>query len=213
MPPGEPSHPGRIQKAASFLLWLLKDQWFVLGLALVIVVASQVQVPASQQEVKATIISYLSPAVIFFVTGCTLSTRSLINNYARWKVNLFVQCHCFLVTSSLGFAVVYAVATNKQFMDPWLLIGLIISASLPTTIASNVVMTRQAKGNTALTVVQTTIGNSLVSYSCCEILNSHIHAGLFNLNHLSSAIPPVESNVTGNCTRFYVCQSRLNCTT
>lgn len=44
-------------------------------------------------------------------------------------------------------------------MDAGLLEGLIFFSCVATTISSNVVMTRQAHGNQALTVVQTTIGN------------------------------------------------------
>lgn len=57
------------------------------------------------------------------------------------------------------FGVVSLTALNKQFMDSGLLIGLVFFSCVPTTIASNVVMTGQAKGNTELTVVQTSIGN------------------------------------------------------
>ena len=44
-------------------------------------------------------------------------------------------------------------------MDPWLLIGMIFNGCQPTAMASNVQFTRQAGGTTALTVVETTIGN------------------------------------------------------
>ena len=44
-------------------------------------------------------------------------------------------------------------------MDPGLLVGLIFLGCVATTMSSNVVMTRQAHGNSALTVVQTTLGN------------------------------------------------------
>jgi solute carrier family 10 (sodium/bile acid cotransporter), member 7 len=63
------------------------------------------------------------------------------------------------MTSLVVFALVSAVATNHAFLDPGLLVGLIFFSCVATTISSNVVMTRQAHGNTALTVVQTTIGN------------------------------------------------------
>lgn len=155
----EEVQPPRWRRACSSIVWFLKDQWFIVALALVIVIASQVQVPRSQQEIKETAVSYLSVAVVFLATGCTLPTHMLLENYQRWKLHLFVQGECFLVTSALGYAVVAATATNKHFMDPWLLIGLIINGCLPTTLASNVVMTKQAGGNQALTVVQTTIGN------------------------------------------------------
>lgn len=147
--------------ALGYVLWFMKDQWFVFALALVIIVSSQVQVPESQQKIKQTIVSYLSVAVVFFATGCTLPTRILLDNYQRWKNHVFVQVECFLVTSALAFAVVRATATDRHFMDPWLLIGLIYNGCLPTTLASNVVMTKQAGGNQALTVVETTIGNFL----------------------------------------------------
>jgi sodium/bile acid cotransporter 7 len=166
-----------IRTISSFLLWLLKDQWFVLALGLVILIASQVQVPASHQAVKETAVSYLTVGLIFFVTGCTLPTRVLIENYSRWKLHIFVQAGCFLVTSSLAFAVVSAAASNPHFMDPWLLIGLIMNGCLPTTIASNVVMTKQAHGNQALTVVQTTIGNFLAVFLSPILVRMYLTAG------------------------------------
>ena len=39
---------------------ILKDQWFLLGMVLVIIVSSQIQVPENQQAVKQVAISYLS---------------------------------------------------------------------------------------------------------------------------------------------------------
>ena len=63
------------------------------------------------------------------------------------------------MTSAVVFGLVSAVATNHNFMDPGLLVGLIFLSCVATTISSNVVMTRQAHGNQALTVVQTTVGN------------------------------------------------------
>jgi sodium/bile acid cotransporter 7 len=88
----------------------------------------------------------------------------LIENYARWRIHLFATLQCFLMTSATVFAIVTACATNKDFMDPALLVGLIIWSCLPTTISSNVVMTRQAHGNQALTVVETTIGNFIAPF-------------------------------------------------
>lgn len=42
------------------IVWFLKDQWFLFGIAVVVIVASQVQVPAQHQEAKQVIVSYLS---------------------------------------------------------------------------------------------------------------------------------------------------------
>jgi hypothetical protein len=143
------------------ILTTLQDQWFLVGIGVVITIASQVQVPQEHQKLKETLTTYLSVSIIFFITGCTLDTHVLIQNYSRWKVHLFVQGQCFLMTSAIAFGVVSATATKKDFIDPGLLVGLIFFGCVATTMSSNVVMTRQAHGNSALTVVQTTLGNFL----------------------------------------------------
>jgi solute carrier family 10 (sodium/bile acid cotransporter), member 7 len=98
-------------------------------------------------------------SIVFFVAGCTIDTRILIDNYAKWKHHLFIQIQSFLMVSALAYAVVRLAALNTSFMDPWLLIGMIFNGCQPTAMASNVVFTRQGHGLTALTVVETTIGN------------------------------------------------------
>jgi sodium/bile acid cotransporter 7 len=139
----------------------LLGQWFLIGIGIVILIASQVQAPVRSQDLIETAISYLCVTLIFLITGCTLSTRALIQNYGRWKVHLFVQIQCFLLTSASVYAVVSLCATSPAFMDEALLIGLLLMGCVPTTISSNVVMTRNARGNDALTVVESTIGNFL----------------------------------------------------
>ena len=141
--------------------WFLVDQWFLLALGCLILIASQVQVPVSQQGKKEIVVTYLCVAVIFITTGCTLPTWVLMQNYSRWKIHLFVQMQSFLMTSAVVYGVVSLCATNRNFMDPGLLVGMIFTGCVPTTISSNIVMTRQAHGNTALTVVQSTLGNLL----------------------------------------------------
>lgn len=145
----------------SSVKWFLIDQWFLLALGCLVLLSSQVQVPASQQGKKEIVVTYLCVAVIFFVTGCTLPTQVLMQNYSRWKIHLFVQIQSFLMTSAVTYGVVSLCATNQNFMDPGLLVGMIFTGCVPTTISSNIVMTRQAHGNTALTVVQSTLGNLL----------------------------------------------------
>ena len=155
-----PSEP-KWRRHLSAVKWFLIDQWFLLALGCLVLVASQVQVPASQQDEKEIAVTYLCVAVIFTVTGCTLPTRVLMQNYSRWKIHLFVQIQSFLLTSAIIYGVVCLCATNQNFMDPGLLVGMIFTGCVPTTISSNIVMTRQAHGNTALTVVQSTLGNLL----------------------------------------------------
>ena len=149
------------RRAFAGIRWYILDQWFMVGICCLVLLSSQVQVPASQQSKKELVCTYLCVAVIFIVTGCTLPTRALLENYSRWKLHLFVQSQTFLMTSAVVYAIVSICATNPRFMDPALLVGMIFTGCVPTTISSNVVMTRQAHGNTALTVVQSTLGNFL----------------------------------------------------
>ena len=105
----------RRQKMVDMLKWFLKDQWFLIAMGIIILISSQVQVPDAQQRVKRTIITYLSVSVIFFCNGCMLDTKILIENYMRWKLHVFVQLQCYLVTSAATFAIVSLAATNPDF--------------------------------------------------------------------------------------------------
>ena len=185
-PLGEVAQPGQSKlenesvKATcitQWALWFIKDQWFLLAMSAIILISSQIQVLASEQRIKRTAVTYLSVSVIFFINGCTLPTRLLIENYMRWKLHLFVQLQCYLVCSAATFAIVSVCATNPSFMDPWLLIGFLFVGSAPTTMSSNVVMTRQAHGNTALTVVQSVIGQFLCPFLSPVIVQMYLSSG------------------------------------
>ncbi|KAF2663091.1 sodium bile acid symporter family protein [Microthyrium microscopicum] len=143
------------------IIRFMQDQWFLITLVILVVISSQHQVPVEHQKTKSTLVSYICVSVIFFLTGCTLKTQILIENYSRWKIHLFVQLQSFFMTSLVMFAIVSMAASNKDFMDPGLLVGMILTGCVATTISSNVVMTGDAHGNQALTVVQSTIGNVL----------------------------------------------------
>ena len=49
-----------VRRTLDFAWFLLKDQWFLVGIAIVTIIASQVQVPMEQQNVKQVVVSYLS---------------------------------------------------------------------------------------------------------------------------------------------------------
>ena len=177
----------RLHRYAKTALWLLTDQWFLLAMGIVIIIASQVQVPAAHQAKKETVVTYLSVSIVFFITGCTLPTRVLIENYSKWKIHLFVQIQSFLMTSAIIFGIVSACATSRTFMDPGLLVGMIVGGCLPTTISSNVVMTRQAHGNQALTVVETTIGNFIGPFVSPVLVEMYISTGAWYTQSFASS--------------------------
>ena len=169
--------PSKAKKWLGLAKWFLMDQWFLIALGLLILIASQVQVPLPQQKTKEVVVTYLCVAVIFFITGCTLPTKVLLQNYTRWKLHLFCQIQSFLLTSAIIFAVVSLCALNRKFMDAGLLVGMIFTGCVPTTISSNVIMTKQANGNQALTVVESTIGNLLGPFITPPLLLMYVSTG------------------------------------
>ena len=120
----------RWRRVISTIQWLAFDQWFLFALGLLILISSQFQVSAAHQGKKETVITYLCVSIIFFITGCALPSKTLLDNYARWKIHLFVQIQSFLMTSALVYGVVSLCATNTNFMDPGLLVGLIFMVSI-----------------------------------------------------------------------------------
>ena len=180
----------------SGIQWFIIDQWFLIGMCCLVLISSQVQVPAPHQQKKELVCTYLCVAVIFIVTGCTLPTKVLLENYGRWKLHLFVQSQTFLMTSAVAYAVVSICATNPRFLDPALLVGMIFTGCVPTTISSNVVMTRQAHGNTALTVVQSTLGNFLGPFISPLLIIMYTSSGAW----YTTVLPPTS---TGEFSEIY----------
>jgi solute carrier family 10 (sodium/bile acid cotransporter), member 7 len=133
LPETKKSFPRRVVR-------FMQDQWFLITLGILIAISSQHQVPKEHQKTKSLVVTYLCVSIIFFLTGCTLKTQTLIDNYSRWKLHLFVQVQSFFMTSIIMFGIVSAAATNRNFMDPGLLIGMIMTGCVATTISSNVVM-------------------------------------------------------------------------
>lgn len=176
----------KFTKVFDAVRWFLLDQWFLVAFGLLVMISSQVQVPQGQQHIKRVAISYLSVSIIFFINGCTLSTRLLVENWLRWRVHLFVQLQSFLVTSAVTFGIVSLCATNPNFMDPWLLIGLLFVGSAPTTMSSNVVMTRQAHGNAALTTIQSVIGQFLCPFLTPLLLQMYMSSDAWYTKILSN---------------------------
>ena len=174
--PSDPREP-RWQCYLSACRWFIFDQWFLVALGCLILISSQVQVPASRQSKKELGVTYLCVAVIFLVTGCTLPTHVLWDNYGRWKIHLFVQVQSFLLTSVIVYAVVSICAMNPHFMDAGLLVGMIFAGCVPTTISSNVLMTGQAHGNQALAVVQSTLGNFLGPFMTPLLIEMYTASG------------------------------------
>ncbi|KAI1340941.1 sodium bile acid symporter family protein [Xylariaceae sp. FL0016] len=141
--------------------WFAKDQWVILSLFCLIIVASLVQVPKSHQAIKSEVVQNVTIATIFFVNGCTISPRDFLSNLGHWKQHIFIQTLCFLMTSAIALGIVAAAATNEAFVDPALLNGIVLLGCLPTAFSFTTLMAKKANGNAALTVAESVIGSIL----------------------------------------------------
>ena len=147
-----------VKRIGGFLL----DQWLLLSMGLVVLLAyffPNVGKHGGYIRSEYTV-TYGAVALIFFTSGLTLPFDKLVKHAKNLRLHIIVQTTSFLLTSAVFFAIAWA-ASSSSAIETSTLVGFIATGALPTTINSNVVMTRQAGGDVAATMVSVTIGNFL----------------------------------------------------
>ncbi|KAJ3308210.1 hypothetical protein HDU76_004071, partial [Blyttiomyces sp. JEL0837] len=102
-------------------------------------------------------VSYIAVMLIFIISGMSLKTKVLLQSLANWKMHLIIQGISLGITPAIGLAVGRLLGLTS--FDSTLIKGLIIACSTPTTISSNVLMTKQANGDEAGALTNAVIGN------------------------------------------------------
>ncbi|WVR03774.1 hypothetical protein IAU60_000769 [Kwoniella sp. DSM 27419] len=169
-------------KVFGFLL----DNWFLIGIGVCIVLAWRFPHVAAEGGVIRSeySIKYGAIALIFLITGLTLSTRSLYHQLRNWRLHLFTQLFSFLFFPAIVFAIVniiHAAQSDRageeggSGIDKYVLAGMVVMSVMPTTVASNISMTRSAGGSTEAATMQVCIGNLLGTFFTpllCELFFS-----------------------------------------
>ncbi|GMG39184.1 unnamed protein product [Ambrosiozyma monospora] len=159
--------PPFTQRLGKFLWAVWMQYWFYILLAIFIVIARFAPNFARQGGLirGEYTIGYLAVAIIFFGSGLSMKTKDLLVNMGHWRAHLTVIVLQFLVTSAImyGFCCAIMKAHNGKISE-WMLVGIIVTACCPTTVSSNVVMTRKADGNVLLTLCEVFIGNLLGAF-------------------------------------------------
>jgi predicted Na+-dependent transporter len=101
------------------------------------------------------IVTYLLCVASIFITGCTLSTKALVENCSRWSLHIFAQGKYFLIAL---FSIMSTTAT-QFYGSGGLLIGLVLTSCVLIMISSNISSQEGPYGNDALMVVQFTTGD------------------------------------------------------
>lgn len=161
-----------------YKIWLfLLAQWFFIILGVFVALAHSYPNFAKQGGTLRAeyVINYGAVAVIFLISGLSMASKDLLKNIGHWRAHFTVLSGLFLITSAIMFGIITGVkASHDKEIDDWLLVGLIVTHSCPTTVSSNVVMTKQAHGNDILTLCEVFIGNVLGAFITPAIVQMYM---------------------------------------
>jgi len=155
--------PSRATKFKTFIKKFIKQYWFLMGLAIVIVLAWRFPGVAKTDGVIQAewSIKWGAVIVIFLISGLSLRTRILAKTIMRVRLHLLIQCISLILIPFTVYGIALLFATVNLPINSMLLLGLVIAGCTPTTVSSNVVMTKNAKGNEASALMNAALGNVL----------------------------------------------------
>lgn len=157
--------PGRWQIILKGVLMLILRQWLLIGIGVACVLAYFFPNVAKHGGVIRSEYSVLYGviAIIFLISGLSIPRQKLFKQFLNWRLHIVVQVISFLFIPALVLAVVHAILAGDPHghIDRAVLAGYILTACIPTTIASNVVMTRAAGGDDAAALVEVLLANVL----------------------------------------------------
>ncbi|KAI8375577.1 SBF-like CPA transporter family-domain-containing protein [Blakeslea trispora] len=150
--------------SAKRILWgLFLKYWFLLGLAIAIILAIFFpNVARKGGYIRAEwTIKWGAVIIIFLISGLSLRTKILAQTILRVRLHLLIQIINLVIIPFTVFGLVLLFFKLHMNINSLLLVGVVIAASTPTTVSSNVVMTKNANGNEASALMNAALGNVL----------------------------------------------------
>lgn len=109
-----------------------------------------------QQVEDFRVVQTINVCTIFFISGLTLKTADIMAAVKAYVGFIYGLIAILIITPCIGFAMNEIPFSTKEFN-----VGLIVFASVPTTLTSGVTLVGQARGNTALALMMTVTSNML----------------------------------------------------
>lgn len=159
----EAPKPSKAARFKKFAKTFFKQYWFLMGLAIVIVLAWRFPGVAKKDGVihSEWSIKWGAVIVIFLISGLSLRTHILAQTIMRVRLHFMIQVISLVIIPFTVYGVALFFAAVKLPINHMLLLGLVIAGCTPTTVSSNVVMTKNAKGNEASALMNAALGNVL----------------------------------------------------
>lgn len=152
------SFPSAVRKPAmSFASRLKRSGFDTYMLLLAGTIALAWVLPAS--GIGAEIVSwiaYFAVALLFFIYGAKLDTASVVAGMANWRLQALVFGTTYLLFPLFGLGLSMALT---PWLDPFIALGLLFLAVLPSTVQSSIAFTSMAQGNVPAAVCAASLSN------------------------------------------------------
>jgi sodium/bile acid cotransporter 7 len=134
-----------------------KPDWFMPAMAVVTFLAWAFPEPgAAGGWMQPALLTKAGVALLFFLHGVALSFAALRAGALNWPLHVMIQSCTYLLFPLLGLAI-NALLGNR--VAPEIKLGLFFLCALPSTVATSVAMTAEARGNVAGAVFNATLSS------------------------------------------------------
>ncbi|KAI7861696.1 putative sodium bile acid cotransporter [Spinellus fusiger] len=153
----------QLNTSISVVQSLFYKYWFILGLGITLVIATLYPDIGRKNGYLHSewTIKWGAVILIFLISGLSMRIQTLAKTAMKVRLHLLIQLISLALIPLFVFGLVLFFFKVHLPLNSLLLVGVVITACTPTTISSNVVMTKNAGGNEASALMNSALGNIL----------------------------------------------------